>query len=164
MSNSCGSGSGVPASPPKVSSTESLGSALLKRQKRPSECDEEKSKRNFTIYFINPVLFGTHITEHKHARTRYGTLYANLSRVQPACVLSSVLSLQAQARLRRMVLSIQSDKLCRQSSIRTTSCWFLGRGLDLTALTDKEQWPSDSSKAVRATSLSPHSVLLQASL
>lgn len=100
----------------------------FEKTKRPSECDEEKSERNFTIYFINHVLFGTHIIEHKHVKTSHGTLYANLSRVQPACVLSSVLSPQAQALLQRMVLSLQSDKLCRQSSIRTTSCWFLGEG------------------------------------
>ncbi len=50
-------------------------------------------------------------------------------------LLSSIrLSLQAQALL-LMALSLRSDKPCRQSSIRSTSSWFLGRrGLNLTAL------------------------------
>lgn len=76
-----------------------------------------------------------------------------VSRIQPASVLLSIgLSLQALPLLLLMELSFQSGKLRRQSTIRTTSSWFLGRGLDLSTITDKEDRPRLDTESNHATS------------
>lgn len=118
-----------------------------KNPKRISWFHFKSTPWRFHLTFLQPttnrasLLYSIHFNTSNTIKNKYAwpriKIYTNLScvivRVGSISVLTIWLSLQPRALL--MALSLRSDKLCRQSSIRTTSSWFLERrGLDLKTL------------------------------